>query len=287
MLLGQVYRNLGNANALPSVVDSGEDSSAPRQKCTKDDYLGRAIRYEGDVLLDEDDDAVMMEWERPLMSLHASVICPGDERVMNVGFGMGIIDSILQGRNPSHHTIVEAHPGVLEKMRKDGWMDRPNVTVLEGRWQDVMDKVPDGSLDGVFFDTYGEVRSLPTSRRECVRFSSNVHPPPRLNRQNHTDLEDFHAILPRVMSPNGTYSFFNGLCPDNIFFHGVACNVVKLGLEGLGFDVEFAPCEIKVGEGEWEGVRRKVRSAPAAAAAAAALRGTIKRLENGKRIITS
>lgn len=214
MLLGQVFRNLGGKNANPSVVDVGEDTSAPLQKCTKGDYLGHSVRYEGDVLLDDDDDAVMMEWERPLMALHAEVICPRGSRVMNVGFGMGIIDGILSSKEPKHHTIVEAHPGVLKKMREDGWMDRPGVTVLEGRWQDVMSRVPDGSLDGVFFDTYGE---------------------------NHTDLEDFHAILPRVMSAGGTYSFFNGLCPDNIFFHGVACNVVKLGLEGLGFEVRSGP----------------------------------------------
>ena len=85
-------------------------------------------------------------------------------------------------------------------------------------------------LDGAFYDTYGE---------------------------HHTDLEDFQAALPRILKVGGVYSFFNGLCPDNIFFHGVACNVVKIQLERVGFEVEFAKCEIQIKEGAWEGVRRK------------------------------
>ena len=30
-------------------------------------YLSRSVRYEGDNLLDTEDDAVMMQWEAPLM----------------------------------------------------------------------------------------------------------------------------------------------------------------------------------------------------------------------------
>ena len=86
------------------------------------------------------------------------------------------------------------------------------------------------SLDGAFFDTYAE---------------------------NHTDLTEFHQHLPRILAPGGVYSFFNGLCPDNIFFHGVACQVIKLELESLDFEVEFAGCEIQVKDEAWEGVRRK------------------------------
>ena len=49
----------------------------------------------------------------------------------------------------------------------------------------------------------------------------------------------------------------NGLAPDNLFFHGVACNCVKIQLSHLGLETEFAQCEIQVNEKEWEGVRRK------------------------------
>ncbi len=54
-----------------------------------------------------------------------------------------------------------------------------------------------------------------------------------------------------------TFRPSNGLAPDNLFFHGVACNCVQIQLSHLGFDTEFAQCEIQVDEKEWEGVRRK------------------------------
>jgi hypothetical protein len=57
--------------------------------------------------------------------------------------------------------------------------------------------------------------------------------------------------------PNGTYSFFNGLAPDNIFFHGVACQCVQLQLSSLGLDCEFLPFEIQVKDEVWEGIRRR------------------------------
>jgi hypothetical protein len=60
-----------------------------------------------------------------------------------------------------------------------------------------------------------------------------------------------------LAKPGGIYSFFNGLAPDNIFFHGVACQCVKLQLAALGLDSEFLPCEIQVKDEVWEGIRRK------------------------------
>jgi hypothetical protein len=72
------------------------------------------------------------------------------------------------------------------------------------------------------------------------------------------DLEDFHALMVQILAkPNGVYSFFNGLAPDNLFFHGVACNCVKLQLASLGLDSEFLPCNISVPNEVWEGIRRK------------------------------
>lgn len=38
----------------------------------------------------------MMGWETPLMERHAEVICSGGGDVLNVGFGMGIIDGFIQ-----------------------------------------------------------------------------------------------------------------------------------------------------------------------------------------------
>jgi hypothetical protein len=76
--------------------------------------------------------------------------------------------------------------------------------------------------------------------------------------EHYLDLEDFHQQMVHVLAkPNGTYSFFNGLAPDNIFFHGVACQCVQLQLSSLGLDCEFLPCEIQVKDEVWEGIRRR------------------------------
>ena len=45
-------------------------------------------------------------------------------RVLNVGFGMGIIDGALQRRGPGEHVIIEAHPRVYEAMQAAGWTDK-------------------------------------------------------------------------------------------------------------------------------------------------------------------
>lgn len=34
-------------------------------------------------------------------------------------------------------------------------------------------------------------------------------------------MSDFHDALPSLLHPGGVYSFFNGMCPFNLFFHGV------------------------------------------------------------------
>jgi protein arginine N-methyltransferase 2 len=162
-------------------------------------YLATPVRYDGDdKLLDENNDAVMMSWEAPLMREHARVICATKGDVLNVGFGMGIIDGYIADENVTRsHTIIEAHPDVHAHMRRVGWHARENVRVECGRWQTVLSAIADANdalpggvtnenarlFDGVFFDTYGE---------------------------EWDDMREFHALLPRVMRPGGVYSYFNG-----------------------------------------------------------------------------
>lgn len=61
---------------------------------------------------------------------------------------MGLIDTAIQNKTISSHTIIEAHPDVLKRMENDGWMEKPNVTVIRGRWQDVIPQLKkyDGTL---------------------------------------------------------------------------------------------------------------------------------------------
>ena len=78
------------------------------------------------------------------------------------------------------------------------------MRVLFGRWQDVLPALEGPCFDGIYYDTYGE---------------------------HDADMADFHDELPRLLRAGGLYSFFNGMCPFNVFFQGVACQVVQLELQ--------------------------------------------------------
>lgn len=41
----------------------------------------------------------------------APKVCAGGGDVLNVGFGLGLVDEEIQKHKPRSHTIVEAHPG--------------------------------------------------------------------------------------------------------------------------------------------------------------------------------
>jgi protein arginine N-methyltransferase 2 len=235
LILGMIERSQRETNGGAAVLPESQ-GLVEQEPSTKPDYLRQRLSYsaDGNSLLDADKDAVMMEWERPLMKAHAQILMEGGKkRVMNVGFGMGIIDSAIQEMSPSQHIIIEAHPDVYKRMLDEKWDKKPNVRICFGRWQEVIPQLirENVLLDAIFYDTYAEHQS---------------------------DLEDFHSQMVHLLSkPNGIYSFFNGLAPDNLFFHGVACQCVKLQLSQLGLDSDFLSCEIQVKDEVWEGIRRK------------------------------
>ncbi|KAK6938603.1 Ankyrin repeat [Dillenia turbinata] len=193
------------------------------------DYLEDRISFSEDKLMESNSKAVMMAWEKPLMEAHAKAICSGGGHILNIGFGMGLVDTAIQQYAPVSHTIVEAHPEVYKRMLQTGWGEKDNVKIIFGRWQDVLPQLE--SYDGIFFDTYGEY---------------------------YEDLREFHQHLPALLNPGGIYSFFNGLCGGNAFFHVVYCQLVSLELENLGYSTLLIPLPVKNCLGEvWEGVKHK------------------------------
>ena len=62
-------------------------------------------------------------------------------------------------KRPGRHVIIEAHPDVLSHMRELGWYDKPGVSILEGKWQDYLEKdelLSTGGFDVVYTDTFSE-----------------------------------------------------------------------------------------------------------------------------------
>ncbi|KIW04906.1 uncharacterized protein PV09_04077 [Verruconis gallopava] len=199
-------------------------------------YLKSKLRYKPGILLDESDNAVMMDWETEIMKRHAETLAdrPG-LRTMNIGHGMGIVDRAFLDRSPSMHHIVEAHPQVLQKLRDEGWYDKPNVTVHEGRWQDVLPKLAEQGvvLDAIYYDTFAE------------------------NYDALKELFSEHVVT--LLDPSGKFGWYNGLGADRQICYDVYTKVAEMDLYEAGFDTKWEDIRVPAGlhgSAQWEGTKR-------------------------------
>ncbi len=117
---------------------------------SEDDYLATDLTFTENEILLPDGFEVMMEWERPIMERSAEIVSHNHGDVLNVGFGMAIIDTAIQKQGITTHTIIEAHPQVIERARR--WAaDKTGVRIVPSVWQTALDDLP--PLDGIYFDT--------------------------------------------------------------------------------------------------------------------------------------
>ncbi|CCM00747.1 uncharacterized protein FIBRA_02787 [Fibroporia radiculosa] len=165
-------------------------------RVSNEQYLKSSVTFRNpqseipdEVAMIYDDTGVMMEWERPLMKESARILCENmgkGKAILNIGFGLGIIDSYFQSYEPANHTIIEGHPQCLEYMRINGWYDKPNVRILEGSWRDFIGsrarkdiKWPTngagekmeglGTFDVIYFDTFNESYGGHLGFLQCLR----------------------------------------------------------------------------------------------------------------------
>ena len=114
--------------------------------------------YEGDNLINEKGESVMMGWERPVMKKVCDIITHNRGDVLNIGFGMGIIDTMIQKRKVRSHTIIESHPDVQEKIKSDGWLEKDKTNIIFGKWQNEIKDLP--RFDGIYLDTWYDERVM-------------------------------------------------------------------------------------------------------------------------------
>ncbi len=186
------------------------------------------------------------------MRKSVDALIPGKEsgkRILNVGFGMGIIDTMFAETKPSQHHIIEAHPEVWnyidtpESKFDAAWEaagGEPGAfKVHRGRWQDIGPKLlEEGQIyDAICFDTFGE---------------------------DYSQLRMFFSeLVPGLLDENGVFGFFNGLGADRQICYDVYTKVAEVHLTDAGLDVDWEVIEVdmkglaKEGEGEWEGVKRR------------------------------
>lgn len=213
-------------------ADVPEDGT---MKPNSDDYLHSTLSFQGDKILDGSRNGVMMAWETDIMKRSADLLVPREGlKILNVGHGMGIIDGVFQGKQPSAHHIIEAHPDVLAQMKKDGWYEKPNVTIHEGKWQDVVPKIMEKSVlfDAIYFDTFAE---------------------------DYKALRDFFSDqIIGLLEDEGKWGFFNGLGADRQICYDVYSKVVEMDLFEAGFDTEWETVQVaELANEEWKDVRRR------------------------------
>ncbi|PWZ03421.1 hypothetical protein BCV70DRAFT_155592 [Testicularia cyperi] len=209
----------------PSAVDIANDTDA---------FLRTKLRFEKDSLgkarcLDQDNNMVMADWETDIMSLSAELICsnqPQGFSVLNVGFGLGIVDRLIQSYNPGRHVIIEAHPDAVAYAKQLGFHSMPNVEIFEGKWedwikdsdnqQDIDNMMALGQFDAVYWDTYS---------------------------QDYSDIRKFFA--------------FHGLAATNPFFYEVYTRISELDLKEIGLDTQWHSMQPEIKEEEWQGIKQK------------------------------
>lgn len=241
--------DLNNSSREKSTSEETDDSlNDPSHN--QDAYLRTELQYKDGALVTKDQqDGVMMEWERDLMKLGCESLFKGSQigpneidsevNILNIGFGMGIIDEMISLRKPTKHYICEAHPDVLRKLKEDGWYQKPNVVILEGRWQEQLDKLlssGDVYFNGIYYDTFSE---------------------------HYQDMLELFDYVVGLMKPHGVFSFFNGLGADRQVIYEVYKKLVEIDLENYGLTCTFKEVEVpektmKKGDASvWDGIRKE------------------------------
>ena len=109
--------------------------------------------FEDRATADLSDQAIMEDWQRPVMAAMAATATRGHGDVLEIGFGRGISSEMIQQAGVRSHTIVECNPHVAQRYQR--WRRQhadADIHLLQGRWQDLTDEF--GQYHAVFFHTY-------------------------------------------------------------------------------------------------------------------------------------
>ncbi|KAF7376194.1 hypothetical protein MSAN_00034500 [Mycena sanguinolenta] len=227
---GDIALSFNNQEIYTIIRDAGiraDDTAA----ASTDAFLSSKLRFIVDehgqniCMLDVDGEevGVMMGWERNIMQETVAKFSAGREhtgpKILNVGFGLGIIDTLFQSLSPAQHVIIEAHPDVLKHMKELGWYEKPGVKILEGKWQDYINSdkigtiVPEGGFDIVYTDSFSE---------------------------DYQALRQFFSHLQVLLGPQSRFSFFNGLGATNPTIYDVYTRVAEVHLAEVGLNVSWS-----------------------------------------------
>ncbi|KAG4431007.1 hypothetical protein IFR05_013515 [Cadophora sp. M221] len=218
----------------------------PKKDVNSADYLASSLIFTSTKLLDSDNNGVMMAWETSIMRRTVDLLLPPPTssstpkpgaRILNIGFGMGIIDRMFRSTQPSKHHIIEAHPSVLHTLSEPSsdfgktWEDSAPTPgaykIHAGKWQDICPLLLQAGevYDAIYFDTFGE---------------------------DYAQLKLFFTeFIPGLLDSEGSFGFFNGLGADRRVCYDVYCRVVEMDCMEAGLDVEWTNVDVDaLGDGQ-------------------------------------
>ena len=146
-----------------------------------EEYINNKIEVTDEIIV-FNGNLIMESVESNLMRETADILCSNNGSVLNVGFGLGIIDTYIRNHNPKEHHIIEVHPQIQQNAKSMGF------DIYCGKWEDIVkDFVKEGkTFDSIYFDTYV------------------------FDYEKHPQWRPFTKIVPKLLKPNGIYSYFNG-----------------------------------------------------------------------------
>ena len=181
--------------------------------------------YGKEILLQDNKNQVMMEWEKSYMEACIDKLQPKGD-VLEIGFGMGYSATQIQKYNPKSHTIIEMNPIVIKRLKK--WAkDYDNIIIVEGTWQKEIHNL--GKFDEIFIDDYplkepeNNLDRKVISERLFLFLDICRYSHSKSNTKISAYIHDPKAEFKKRMDDNSNYSyvehFININVPDNCNYY--------------------------------------------------------------------
>lgn len=120
---------------------------AGRERKTETDFKNRA-------LTELSDEAIMEDWQIPIMRAMAAIVGRSGGAVLEIGFGRGISAEFIQQHDIDSHTIIESESAVVERYFRP-WREthaNADIQLHIGKWQKC--DLSAQSYDAILFHAY-------------------------------------------------------------------------------------------------------------------------------------
>jgi len=104
-----------------------------------------------EIILSEDKEIIMMEWEKPYMEQSIDFLKPSGD-VLEIGFGCGYSATQILKYPIKSYTIIECDDDTIERIKIwKKYYDVP-IIIVKGKWEEKLHTL--GIFDKIYFDDY-------------------------------------------------------------------------------------------------------------------------------------